>query len=118
SSEIVDRFDRRGLEAATRWPLGSDTGARAQGSETGARRLGADRRCRAAYTCADSTPRKRATLSTPAAKSPGVAAEWWLAPARHQRVHASTPSPWKRNAACGVPTAGQPVPVNSPRATT
>src|SRR5438477_8690421 len=71
------------------------------------------------YTLTASTPRKRATLSTAPARSPGVAAEWWFAPARHQRDQASTAGPLpNRNAAYGVPTPGQPVPVNSPGATT
>ena len=61
----------------------------------------------------------RATLSTWAEMSPGVAELWWFTPLAAQRAHASSTVPSaKRKAPLAVPVSGKRRVVSSPRAVT
>src|SRR5581483_769551 len=68
---------------------------------------------RSPHTSLLSIPRKRAQMPAASAKAPGVADEWWFAPARHQSSQPSSPR-WKRNPAFAVPGDANSRPVNEP----
>ena len=89
-------------------PRRRDTDPRRAGRATRSAQAAVDRPIGGRHTTTASMPRWRATASTSAAKSPGVAELWWLTPAAAQRAHAASTGPSrKRNAPLAVPVSGK-----------